>query len=156
MRWPSLARRHDRATLSQETSSEDKGSRARNKVFFCFGIACSADAPKVAVNGFLDRCRTMYGALGPSEQARLAEVLRDPSADTWDAAHGVIIAIENGHGPVTLLDAWQRVDPQAPRARPPNGDWPHIPDAFTLYRAIRAVTRFSPALSETHGSRNVW
>lgn len=91
------------------------------------------------MDSILDHCRNVYGPLSRSERVRLQAVLRNPTEETWEAAHSLIIAVRGGC--ITLWDAWVQIDPKAPSSKVPSLYWPRIPDQFTLYRAIRTTTR---------------
>ena len=87
---------------------------------------------------FTHKCRNMHGPLDPDTKARLAELLNNPTNETWDNAFSMIVGAD---GWTSLWEAWTQVDPNAPRAKPCNGHWPRIPDQLTIYRALRHVTR---------------
>ena len=90
------------------------------------------------------KCRNMFGPLNAECRARLEAVLKDPTPDTWDDAYSLIVGAD---GFTTLWQAWIKVDPFAPRTGPSYDQhgtrktgWSEIPDQFTLYRALSAVT----------------
>lgn len=93
---------------------------------------------------YVDKCRNMWGALDDECRARLEAVLENPTEETWEEAHSLIV----GGGFTTLWQAWVKVDPTAPRSGPrwcaetgkQISGWPKIPDQLTLYRALREVT----------------
>lgn len=92
---------------------------------------------------FVDAARNIFGPLEGDERERLAAVLARPTLETWNDAHGLIVAPR-----FTLWQAWLAVDPSAPRSgrcTDQHGrivrEWARIPDQLTLYRAIRQATR---------------
>lgn len=85
----------------------------------------------------LNRCGSIFGKLEPEMMERLKAVVANPTQETWDNAHGIILEPTGGLGGTTLWQAWLAVDPAAPRSKPLDGPWPRIPDQLTVVRAIR-------------------
>ena len=92
----------------------------------------------------LNKCRNMSGSLNTECRSRLQRVLDNPTEETWDDAHCLIVGAD---GSTTLWQAWIKVDDRAPRSGSScdiDGNqirgWPRIPDQLTIYRALKAVT----------------
>jgi hypothetical protein len=95
----------------------------------------------------LDLARNMLGPLGPEPRARLAAVLADPTNETWEAAHSIVLNPDVGMG-LTLWQAVIEMDPTFPKTGPtwgPGSDepraWGRIPSAHLLRQAINFATR---------------
>lgn len=83
----------------------------------------------------LDQCHNMFGPVGPDIRKRITRVIVDPTQETWEDAHSILIT----HN-CTLWQAWLEVEPDAPRSKPLDGPWPKVPSTFVLYRAILNAT----------------
>jgi hypothetical protein len=94
----------------------------------------------------LDMAANMLGKpLTEDTRARLAAVLADPSQETWEDAHGIVIAPHPGFG-LTLWQAVLAVDPSFPRTGPSYTTgrwvgWDRIPTTALLEQAINYATR---------------
>jgi hypothetical protein len=95
----------------------------------------------------LDMAANMLGKpLGADVRARLAAVVDHPSNDTWEDAHGIILAPHPGFG-LTLWQAVIAVDPSFPQRGPSytkghvTGQWDRIPTTDLLIQAINYATR---------------
>jgi hypothetical protein len=94
----------------------------------------------------LDKCQNFYGRpLAPDVRARLQAVLDNPTIETWEDAHGIILRTEPKS--LTLWQAWIAIDPRAlrhGRLTDLEGnvieEWERIPDRFTLMRALKYAT----------------
>ena len=74
----------------------------------------------------IDRCRDPYGSLSDSRKALLEQLLKAPDQCLWERARGLIIRAI----PIVTLET-------AVRSVRNNVDAGRVPDAFTLYRALR-------------------
>lgn len=93
----------------------------------------------------LEQCTNLFGYLSEDCEQRLKAVLENPTLETWDDAHCIIIV---GTPLITLWQAVIAVDPTFPRVGPREDfegnrltTWNRVPDQLTLYRAIRHATR---------------
>lgn len=86
----------------------------------------------------------MFGPLDSGTIARLAAVIDNPTQETWEDTHGIIL---NGFGMLTLWQAVIAVDPSFPRTGPAYtaddepGEWQHVPSAEVIRQAINYATR---------------
>jgi hypothetical protein len=90
-----------------------------------------------------------HGKLSADVRARLEAVVADPSNETWDDAHSIILNADNWPGlGLTLWQAVIAVDPTFPRVGPRLAEdsrnisqWERIPTAETIRQAINYATR---------------
>lgn len=89
------------------------------------------------------RATNLYGPLSAEVRARLDAVVSDPTPETWDDAHSIILSRK---GFTTLWQAVIREDPTFPRTGPTTDargkqltPWPAIPSTDLLIRAINAA-----------------
>jgi len=95
----------------------------------------------------LDMAASMLGKpLTEDTRARLAAVLADPTQETWEDAHSIIIAPHPGFG-LTLWQAVIAVVPGFPQRGPSytaghvTGLWEQIPTSEQIAQAINYGTR---------------
>jgi hypothetical protein len=93
----------------------------------------------------IDKCRNMHGPLSEDLNARLQAVIDNPTIETWEDAHSIIIQTEPKE--MTLWQAWIAIDSDAPdvgRRTDFRGnvirEWERIPSSFTLLRALQFAT----------------
>lgn len=79
----------------------------------------------------IDRCRDPYGPLSDSRKALLEQLLTNPDRHLWERARGLIIRAI----PIVTLET-------AVRSVSHHADSGHVPDAFTLYRALRFAAAY--------------
>lgn len=101
-------------------------------------------ARQVDIERELDMARNMFGKLRPDLKTRLRAVLYQPTEETWDNAHTIIVGAD---GWTTLWQAVLRVDPTFPRSGPAHDSrgrlvsrWAKVPSQETLIRALRFAT----------------
>lgn len=92
-----------------------------------------------------DRCQNMFGSLSPTIITRLDAFFNDPSENTWDDVHIIIIGID---GFTTFWQAVLAVNPSFPRSAEMDQDtfrtkWTRIPDFFTAKRALKYVAEIA-------------
>ncbi|MTH95676.1 hypothetical protein [Roseibium sp. RKSG952] len=85
-------------------------------------------------HGVFKGLHTMFGPLSDDAKKRILSFLNSPSNETWNAIHGLILK-----GGTTMWQAWIATDPQAPRSKPLDGEWPAIPDPDTIRSAMRKL-----------------
>jgi hypothetical protein len=92
----------------------------------------------------LDLARNLFGRLGPNQRTRLRAAIYQPTEDTWDAAHTIIVGAD---GWMTLWQAVIAVDPTFPKMGPATdirgrrvSRWPRVPSQELLLAAIRYAT----------------
>ncbi len=74
----------------------------------------------------IDQCRDPYGRLSCSRRELLIQLLQKPDSALWERARGLIIRAI----PIVTLE-------RAVRAVRKSAITDEVPDAFTLYRALR-------------------
>lgn len=84
------------------------------------------------------RATNLWGKLGPDLRRRLEAVINDPTPETWDDAHSLIL---NGDTWVTLWQAVLVADPSFPRSKPTDEPWAAVPTRQTLITALRLAVR---------------
>lgn len=98
------------------------------------------------------RAENLFGKLDDCCRARLEAVIADPTEQTWDEAHSLIVSLQRPSLIGTTL--WQAViavDPSFPH-RGPNvdgqghriGSWARVPDRDVLLRALRWAVSEEP------------
>jgi len=101
----------------------------------------------------LGKTTNMFGptSQSPDVHQRLRAVLSNPTHDTWDNAHGIVVSQHGGLGGTTLWQAVLAVDPSFPNVGPRSDasgrrlkGWDRIPDQMTLARAIKHATSLKP------------
>lgn len=104
----------------------------------------AAEASLVDIERELDLARNMLGPLKPRERTRVRAVLYQPTEETWDDAHGIIVG---GDGWMTLWQAVIAVDPTFPRVGPSTDvrgrvveRWKRVPSQELLLAALRYAT----------------
>lgn len=75
----------------------------------------------------IERCSDTFGRLSTANRNLLHALLRNPTEDTWVRAKSIVIC------PLPLMTLNMAVHRVSHRVRPAD----EIPDAFTLYRAIK-------------------
>jgi len=94
----------------------------------------------------LGLARTVFGRLGEEVRGRLRAVADNPTQDTWDAAHGIIIST---HPMLTLWQAVCKVNAahtftgpthRQLGARTVRGKWKAVPTQAEIVKAIRFAT----------------
>lgn len=101
-------------------------------------------AKPVDIERELDMARNVFGKLRPDIKTRLRAVLYQPTEETWDNAHTIIVGAD---GWTTLWQAVLAVDPTFPRVGPSHDArgrvverWRKIPSQETLIQALRYAT----------------
>lgn len=88
----------------------------------------------------LDCSSNMFGELSPEVRARLFAVVSDPTQETWEDAHCLIISRE----PWSTL--WQAVEAHTDyhvTSKPMDGPWPCVPTTDQLVAALTAYRHAS-------------
>jgi hypothetical protein len=85
----------------------------------------------------LQKATNLVGGLNPNLKARIIALVENPTQETWDNAHSIIV---NGDRCITLWKAVLRVDPTFPRSRIKDQPWERIPDRDTVLEAITQAT----------------
>jgi hypothetical protein len=80
----------------------------------------------------IDQCRDPYGILSSSRRELLAQLLEAPDSCLWERARGLIIRAI----PVVTLERAVRAVTRR------TGTHDRVPDAFTLYRAMRYAVNY--------------
>jgi len=89
----------------------------------------------------------MFGPLPKHIRQRLERFFKNPSAETWDDAHSIIIGAD---GWTTFWRAVLAVDPSFPRSAKMDPDtyqtvWDTFPDYFTARRALKYAANLPKA-----------
>jgi len=86
----------------------------------------------------LDLARNMFGKLSPAIRRRIEAVVSQPTQETWEDAHCIIIGSD---GWMTFWQAVIIVDPFFPRIGPsPDSEWSEIPSRAVLRTALQYAT----------------
>jgi hypothetical protein len=105
----------------------------------------------------LSKTANSYGPTSKSYvHPKLQAVLRNPTHDTWNDAHGVIVSPHGGMMGTTLWQAVMAVDPSFPRTGPVSDrsgkqieGWKRIPDRVTIARALKHAATIKPRVRES-------
>ena len=106
---------------------------------------------KTKTVALLDRATNYFGPLRPGVKKAIIQFLDKPSAKAWDRIASIVIRY--GRNPSTVWQAVIATDPTFPRAtnsvppgeRPdPARQWPRVPDAVLVARAIKMVLDTPP------------
>lgn len=84
----------------------------------------------------LDNGTNMFGTLPPEVRARLFAVVDNPTQETWDNAHSIVVA-----GVMTTL--WKALlshTTYSVRSKPVGGLWPEVPTRDQLTHALICAT----------------
>lgn len=99
------------------------------------------EAALEAGSGLFKGLHNMMGEPLPKEiRDRILSFLNSPTQETWEQCYSICVK-----GGTTLWQAWAKVDSSAPRSRPHEGEWPSIPDAEIIKKALRQLGE-KPAL----------
>lgn len=85
----------------------------------------------------LDEGTNLFGPLGPVVRARLFAVVDNPTQDTWEDAHTVIVTTQ---GITTLWQALLAYTDYAVQSKPVDANWPAVPTREQLLTALHAAT----------------
>lgn len=91
----------------------------------------AAPEPEPLDLSVLDRCDSLGLPLSPAARQILTRFLHEPSPETWDAAHNLMVVNTR-----TCWNIWIRHVPSAPRVRPRRGEWVCAPRPDSLLRWI--------------------
>jgi hypothetical protein len=101
-------------------------------------------ARQVDIERELEMARNMFGKLRPDLKTRLRAVLYQPTEETWEDAHSIIVGSDRW---TTLWQAVIAVDPTFPRTGPSHDArgrlvkrWAKVPSQETLLKALRYAT----------------
>ena len=87
----------------------------------------------------LDMASNMFGSLSQEVRDRLQAVVDNPTTETWDDAHCILLTMD-----MTLWQAVIAVDPTFPKRGRVNDDnsisFDRIPDSALLWRAMFYAT----------------
>jgi hypothetical protein len=86
-----------------------------------------------AVMALLDKGSNPLGALSPEVRARLFAVIDNPTQQTWDDAHSIILS---GGSWLTLWQAVLRFTDYDVTSRPLDDPWPAVPTCEQIATAI--------------------
>ena len=86
-------------------------------------------------------CENVFGKVKPDIQKRLQAVMDNPTPETWDDAHSIIIGGRNFR---TLWQAVLIIDPSFQRSAPYDMDthttkWRTVPSKETIRAAIKLI-----------------
>jgi hypothetical protein len=110
--------------------------------------AAMAAAAELAGRELVAQATNLFGVLSPAVRARLLALILDPSPDTWDDAHSIVLNGGPGRVGTTLWQAVLPVDPDCPRRGAPEGTEPvtaeyrwsgYAPDVLTVLTAIQTA-----------------
>ncbi len=94
----------------------------------------------------LEMARNLFGGLSPDIRRRLEAAIENPTEETWDDAHTIILNPHEGMG-LTLWQAVIAIDPSFPQSGPSTdyrgrrvSGWPQIPSRDLLLAALRYAT----------------
>ena len=101
-------------------------------------------AVPVYIEQELDLARNLYGRLKPRERTRIRALIYQPTEDTWEDAHSIVVGSD---GWMTLWQAVLAVDPTFPNVGPATdargrqiSRWARIPNQELLAAALKYAT----------------
>lgn len=85
---------------------------------------------------YLDEGTNMFGALSPDVRARLFAVVDQPSQETWEDAHPIILSAPSF---TTLWQACIRYADYGVTSKPLDGPWPVVPTRDQILAALKGA-----------------
>lgn len=84
----------------------------------------------------LEFATNMFGNLSPEIKNKLQAVIENPTQNTWEEAHSIIL---NAKKMTTLWQAIFKIRPNFCQSKPCDAPWPEIPTSKEIVQAIKNV-----------------